>query len=87
MPFAYPACDQCRKRLTPAPRRVKRTRRSSADPHLAWKVAIFFLAAGLWLAGVIAGRAWLSGAAIAVLLLALVLRFLPQDAEEDATES
>ncbi|HEV2132128.1 MAG TPA: hypothetical protein VGR27_13530 [Longimicrobiaceae bacterium] len=66
---------------------MKRTRRSSPDRHLVWKVAIFFLAAGIWLAGVISGRAWLSGAAIAVLLLALVLRFLPQGAEEDATES
>jgi fatty acid desaturase len=66
---------------------VKRTRRSSPDGYLLWKVAIFFLAAGVWLAGVISGRAWLSGAAIVVLLLALVLRFLPHDGDEDATES
>ncbi|CAN5537731.1 hypothetical protein BH24GEM3_BH24GEM3_07800 [soil metagenome] len=66
---------------------VKRTRRSSPDGYLLWKVAIFFLAAGVWLAGVISGRAWLSGAAIAILLLALVLRFLPQGGDEDRTES
>lgn len=66
---------------------MKRTRRSSPDRFLIWKVAIFFLAAGVWLAGVISGRGWLSGAAIVILLLAIVLRFLPQGGDEDVPES
>lgn len=85
--FACRACARCRQWFTSSAGAVKRTRSSSPDRYLVWKVAIFFLAAGMWLAGVISGRSWLSGAAIVVLLVAIVLRFLPQGADEDAAES
>lgn len=57
-------------------RLISRRRRSGPDPFLAWKVGIFVLAAGMWIAGVIAGQAWLTGAALAVLLVGLLLRFV-----------
>lgn len=48
-------------------------------PH---RVAILFLAAGIWLAGVIADRAVLTGAAIVILALGLLLGFLGREKEE-----
>lgn len=56
---------------------MRRTRRPIPDLYLYWKVTLFFLAAGIWLAGVISGSAWLTGAAIALLATAVLLRFLP----------
>ncbi len=66
---------------------MKRTRRSTPDPFLFWKVAIFFLAAGVWVAGVITGRPWITGAAIVLLLAGLALRYAGREREEDAENS
>ncbi len=68
--------------------RLRRERRTTPDRFLFWKVAIFFLTAGIWLAGVIAGRSWLTGAALVLLLFGVLLRFLPQNGEagEGGTE-
>lgn len=60
---------------------INRKRRKSSDPYLSGKVGLFFLAAGVWLAGVIADLPWLTGAAILLLGLALVLRLLSSDRE------
>jgi uncharacterized membrane protein len=52
-------------------------RKRSQEPHpafVAWRVGLFFLAAGLWVAGVIAGDDRIIGAAIVILVVAILLR-------------
>ncbi len=66
---------------------MRRTRSRNPDPFLDWKVAIFFLAAGIWLAGVISNRIWMSGAAILLLLVGILLRFLSRRRNENAPDS
>lgn len=57
--------------------RSRRSGRAPDDPRIvAWQVGVFFLAAGVWLAGVVADDGRLTGAALAVLLLGLALRLL-----------
>jgi hypothetical protein len=50
-------------------------RDGGAHRHTWLRVSIFFLAAGLWLAGVITGNTWLTGAAIGILAIGVLLRF------------
>ena len=52
-------------------------RRRGEDPHLAWKVRLFFLGAALALVGMVMDSSWLIGAAVAVLIAGVGLRFLP----------
>lgn len=51
---------------------VRRGGRGSTR-FLAARVGLLFLAAGVWIAGVVTGRFLVTGTAIAILLLALVL--------------
>jgi hypothetical protein len=71
---------------------IDRRRRTTPDRLLHVKVGLFFLAAGVWLTGVVAGLRWLTGVAILLLAAALVLRLLsnrggaysgPEDDEAD----
>jgi low temperature requirement protein LtrA len=50
-------------------------RRGGGDSNrfTAWRVGLFFLAAGTWLAGVLAERPLLTGAAIVIVLVAVML--------------
>lgn len=41
-----------------------------------WRVGLIFLAAGVWFAGVLTGRELLTGSAIGLLLLGLLLGIL-----------
>jgi len=59
------------------------------DPHLEWRVRLFFIGAVLALVGVARESSLLVGGGIAVLLVAMVLRFFPSTSahEEEATGS
>jgi hypothetical protein len=48
--------------------------RRGADRYTPVRIALIFLAAGVWLAGVITGSLWITGAAIVILLVALALQ-------------
>jgi|GEM_PF-3797826 len=70
-----------------------RRRKTPAGPEnhriTGWQVTLFFLAAGIWIVGVAADDGRVTGAAIALLLAALVLRLIrdravPRDDVEDA---
>ena len=52
-------------------------RRRRAGRHLEWKVGLFTVAAVLGLVGISLEERWMTGGAIAVLLGAMLLRFLP----------
>jgi len=54
---------------------LDRSRR--AGPWLEWKVRLFAVAAVLALAGIYMEQQWMTGAAIVVLIGAMLLRFLP----------
>jgi hypothetical protein len=63
---------------------LRRSRNENPRPELVpWRVGLFFLAAGVWLAGVLADDLRITGAAIGILALAIVLRFFPTRAEEE----
>ncbi|MGH7476620.1 MAG: hypothetical protein ACRELD_10050 [Longimicrobiales bacterium] len=49
------------------------------DPYLDWKIGAFMLGAALGVAGMITNRRALIVAAIVVLFLGFLLRFLPRD--------
>lgn len=69
-------------------------RRRRDDRFLEWKVRIFTVAAALVVAGMFLEVPWMTGAAIVLLVGAMLLRFLPggrlpdtaddEDEEEDA---
>lgn len=44
------------------------------DRYAPVRIGLIFLAAGVWMAGVITGREWITGAAILILLVALALQ-------------
>ena len=46
-----------------------------------WKVRIFALAAGMALVGIALDERWMTGAALALLLGGVLLRFLPRGEE------
>ena len=52
-------------------------RRRRDDPFLEWKVRLFSVAAVLVLLGLYLDNRWVTGLAIAVLAVAMLLRFLP----------
>ena len=60
--------------------------RGGPDRFLHWKVALFFLGAGFFLAGAATGTDWAVAAAAGVLALGLVLRFLPRREEDGEGE-
>lgn len=62
--------------------RIRRDRRGP-DRYLNVRLALFFLASGTWLAGVLSGREWLTGMAIGVLALAILLGWLGRGREPD----
>ena len=47
--------------------------RAGATRWIAARVGLFFLAAGIWVAGAMVGNEWVTGAAIAVAAVALLL--------------
>jgi hypothetical protein len=57
-----------------------RRRKSREGPEArrvtGWQVTLFFLAAGIWLVGVVADDTRFTGAAIVLLVAALVLRII-----------
>lgn len=56
---------------------------------LEWKVRIFTVGAVLGLVGIYFEEPWMTGSAIAVLLMGMLLRFLPgapREVEEDEAE-
>ena len=54
---------------------VSRDRRPR-DRYAALRIGLIFLAAGLWLGGLITDQAYATGAAIVVLVVALVLQMI-----------
>ncbi len=52
-------------------------RSQEAGDYLVWKVRIFTVGAVLAMVGMYREESWMTGAAILVLLLGFVLRFLP----------
>lgn len=69
-------------------------RRRRGDRFLEWKVRLFSVAAVLALGGIYLDERWVAGAAIPVLAVAMLLRFLPgsgaapgdDDEDEDGDE-
>lgn len=55
--------------------RIRRDRASSTR-FLTLRLSFFFLAAGVWVAGAATGNRWVTGAAIVILIPALVLGFI-----------
>jgi hypothetical protein len=55
--------------------RIRRDRPTSTR-FLALRVGLIFLAAGVWFGGVLVDERWLTGAAIVILLPALLLGIL-----------
>lgn len=55
---------------------LSRERRPGPDRFLYWKVAIFFLGAGFFMAGVGMEKDWAVAVAIGILFVGLILRFL-----------
>ncbi|MXW18607.1 MAG: hypothetical protein F4139_12515 [Gemmatimonadetes bacterium] len=56
--------------------RPSRKRREGEDRFLAWKVQLFLIGAAAAFAGMAMSLSWLVWVGIAVLLVAMVLRFL-----------
>lgn len=57
---------------------MRGARRGGPDRWLHLKLALFFLGAGFFVAGVLSGRDWAVAVAIAVLAVAMVVRLLPR---------
>jgi len=57
----------------------------TAGKYLEWKVRLFSVAAVVALVGIYTERRWVTGAAILILMSALLLRFLPSPAEDSET--
>lgn len=53
-----------------------RRRGDGPDRFLAVRIALIFLAAGVWVGGVVTGRDAITGVAIGILLVALVLQIV-----------
>ena len=62
--------------------RVSRNRRGGPDRFLYAKVALFFLGAGFFAAGVLTGRDWAVLVAVGVLLVGVLLRLAGGRAQE-----
>ena len=57
--------------------RPSRKRREGEDRFLAWKVGLFVIGAAAAFAGMAGSLSWLVWVGIAVLVVAMILRFLP----------
>lgn len=57
--------------------RPSRKRREGEDRFLAWKVYLFMIGAGVAFAGMALSRSWLVWVGVAILAVAMMLRFLP----------
>ena len=57
--------------------RPTRKRREGEDRFLVWKISLFAIGAGTGFAGMALSRSWLVWVALAVLAVAMALRFLP----------
>ena len=57
--------------------RLSRKRAEGEDRFLAWKVRLFMIGAVAAFAGMAMSRPWLVWVGVAVLAVAMVLRFLP----------
>ena len=56
--------------------------------YLVWKVRIFSVAAAVALVGMYLNNPWITGTALVMLLLGMLLRFLPEPrAPKDSNES
>ena len=65
---------------------LDRQRRSSR--YLVWKIRIFSVAAVVALVGMYLNSPWITGAALVMLLLGMLLRFLPEPkASKDSSQS
>jgi len=53
-----------------------------AGRYLEWKVRLFSVAAVFAVVGMYLNSRWMTGAAMAILLAGLMLRFLPSDPDE-----
>jgi len=64
---------------------IRRSRGREPDPPgvLSWRLGLFFLAAGVWLAGVVIGDDRVTGAAIVILLVAVVIRLFGRRSDVD----
>ena len=62
------------------------TRNGQTKPNrwLAWKVSLFFLAAGVWMLGAVTESGALTGAAIIILGVAIILRLFDRWTEDNA---
>jgi hypothetical protein len=66
---------------------ASRRRRDGPDRFLYAKVALFFLGAGFFFAGVVTGRDWAVGVAVAVLFMGVLLRLAPGRRDESAGDA
>lgn len=57
--------------------RPSRKRPEGEDRFLAWKVYLFMIGAGAAFAGMALSRSWLVWVGVAILAVAMMLRFLP----------
>lgn len=57
-----------------------------AGRYLEWKVRLFSVAAVLALVGIYLESGWMTGAAMGILLVGLMLRFLPDGADGTPTD-
>ncbi|HEX2090997.1 MAG TPA: hypothetical protein VHG28_01295 [Longimicrobiaceae bacterium] len=67
--------------------RLDRSRRSDPDRFLYVKLALFFLGAGFFVAGVTTGRDWAVVVTIGVLFVALVLRLVSRGREDGEVQA
>lgn len=56
---------------------IRRSRREGSDPHLKLKVVLFVLGAIMAIAGMLLVWTWLVAAAMVVLGVGFIVRFLP----------
>lgn len=61
-------------------------RGSRDDRFLEWKIWIFSIAAAVGLSGIFFEERWMTGVALAVLMSAMLLRFLPVRATDPAVD-
>lgn len=65
---------------------ISRERKPEPDRFLYWKMAIFFLGAGFFMAGVAMEKDWAVAVAIGVLLVGVVLRFIGRQGKGEEVE-
>jgi hypothetical protein len=63
---------------------IDRGRRADRYPWLEWKVRLFLLGACMAIAGMLLEMQWIVAVALAILVLAFLVRFMPGGKGEDA---